>query len=282
MSKLQPPTLLVGFGEQRFAASVVAKASRRAVWARTPRNAKILRAPFAREVFLRLNSRQRSILGICRKLGRNDFIHKRSVLRFHDGLAWLMQIAMFLALGLLVFPSHLLPIVGLGLLASLFLMLIARPVSVLVTLAFSDMRLNEKLMISWVGLRGAVPIVLATFPLLAGMPKAEMIFDLVFFIVLTSILLQGTSIPLFAKWLKLEGPVRDKVHPLELERIAGITTELVDVEVPNGSSVIGRQIVGAGFPKGALIVLIGRGSEFIVPNGGTVYRAGRSPAYAGQ
>jgi potassium/hydrogen antiporter len=207
-------------------------------------------------------------------MGKNDFIHKRSVMRFHDGLAWLMQIAMFLALGLLVFPSHLVPIVGLGLLASLFLMLIARPVSVLVTLAFSDMRLNEKLMISWVGLRGAVPIVLATFPLLAGMPRAEMIFDLVFFIVLTSILLQGTSIPLFAKWLKLEAPVRDKVHPLELERTAGLTTELVDVEVPHGSSVIGKQIVGAGLPKGALIVLIGRGSEFIVPNGGTVIELG--------
>lgn len=207
-------------------------------------------------------------------LGKNDFIHKRSVMRFHDGLAWLMQIAMFLALGLLVFPSHLLPIVGLGLLASLFLMLIARPVSILVTLAFSDMRLNEKLMISWVGLRGAVPIVLATFPLLAGLPRAEMIFDLVFFIVLTSILLQGTTIPLFAKWLRLEAPVRDKVHPLELERTPGITTELVDVEVQSGSSVIGRQIVGAGFPKGALIVLIGRGSEFIVPNGGTVIELG--------
>lgn len=207
-------------------------------------------------------------------MGKSDFIHKRSVMRFHDGLAWLMQIAMFLALGLLVFPSHLLPIVGLGLLASLFLMLVARPVSVLVTLAFSGMRLNEKLMISWVGLRGAVPIVLATFPLLAGMPKAEMIFDLVFFIVLTSILLQGTSIPLFARWLNLEAPVRERVHPLELERTAGIKSELVDVEVSNNSSVIGKQIVGAGFPKGALIVLIGRGNEFIVPNGGTVIELG--------
>jgi cell volume regulation protein A len=207
-------------------------------------------------------------------MGKTDFIHKRSVMRFHDGLAWLMQIAMFLALGLLVFPSHLLPIVGLGLLSSLFLMLIARPVSVLVTLAFSDMRLNEKLMISWVGLRGAVPIVLATFPLLAGMPRAEMIFDLVFFIVLTSILLQGTSIPLFAKWFRLEAPVRDRIHPLELERASGINTELVDVEVPNDSTVIGKQIVVAGFPKGALIVLIGRGNEFIVPNGGTVLESG--------
>jgi cell volume regulation protein A len=207
-------------------------------------------------------------------MGKNDFIHKRSVMRFHDGLAWLMQIAMFLALGLLVFPSHLLPIVGLGLLSSLFLMLVARPVSVLVTLAFSGLGLNEKLMISWVGLRGAVPIVLATFPLLAGIPRAEMIFDLVFFIVLTSILLQGKSIPLFARWLKLEAPVRDKVNPLELDSIAGITSQLVDVEVPRGSSIIGKQIVGAGFPKGALIVLIGRDDEFIVPNGGTVIEMG--------
>ena len=207
-------------------------------------------------------------------MGKSDFIHKRSVMRFHDGLAWLMQIAMFLALGLLVFPSHLLPIVGLGLLASLFLMLIARPISVLATLAFSGMKFNEKLMISWVGLRGAVPIVLATFPLLAGMPKAEIIFDLVFFIVLTSILLQGTSIPLFARLLKLEAPVRDKIQPLELERSPGLTSELVDVEVPRGSRVIGKQIVAAGFPKGALIVLIGRGDEFIVPNGGTAIELG--------
>ena len=207
-------------------------------------------------------------------MGKEDFIRKRSVTRFHDGLAWLMQIAMFLALGLLVFPSRLLPIVGLGLMASLFLMLVARPVSVLVTLALSGMRFNEKLMISWVGLRGAVPIVLATFPLLAGMPKSEMIFDLVFFIVLTSILLQGTSIPLFARWLKLEAPAHDEVHPLELERTAGIDSHLVDVEVPQGSSVIGKQIVAAAFPKGALVVLIGRGNAFIVPNGGTVIELG--------
>ncbi len=203
-------------------------------------------------------------------MGKHDFIHKRSISRFHDGLSWLMQIAMFLVLGLLVFPSHLLPIVGLGLLASLFLIVVARPVSVLATLAFSGMTFNEKLMVSWVGLRGAVPIVLATFPLLAGVPKAEMIFNLVFFIVLTSILLQGTSIPLVARWLKLETRVRDRVHPLELERTAGIDSQLVDVEVPQGSSVIGKQIVASGFPKGALIVLIERGDGFFVPNGGTV------------
>ena len=207
-------------------------------------------------------------------MGKNDFIHKRSVMRFHDGLAWLMQIAMFLVLGLLVFPSHLLPIAGLSLLASLFLMLVARPASVLLTLAFSGMKLNEKMMISWVGLRGAVPIVLATFPLLAGMPKSEVIFDLVFFIVLTSILLQGTSIPLVARLLKVETPVRDKIHPLELARTQGIDSQLVDVEVPAESPIVGKQIVAAAFPRGALIILIGRGDKFIVPNGGTVIEPG--------
>jgi cell volume regulation protein A len=129
-------------------------------------------------------------------------------------------------------------------------------------------------MVSWVGLRGAVPIVLATFPLLAGLPKSEIIFDLVFFIVLTSILLQGTSLPLFARWLKVESPVQQKVNPLELDQLEGLDSELVDVDVPAGSKVIGKQIVQSGFPKGALIVLIGRGKEFIVPNGGTVIEGG--------
>lgn len=208
-------------------------------------------------------------------MGKTNFIHKRSVTRFHDGLAWLMQIAMFLALGLLVFPSRLLPIVGLGLLVSLFLMVVARPISVFISLAFSKMKLNEKTIISWVGLRGAVPIVLATFPLLAGLPKADMVFNLVFFIVLTSILLQGTSLPIVARWLKLDAPVKDRPsYPLELEPAAGITSALVDIEVPAYSSVVGKQIVEARFPKGALIVLIGRGNEFIVPKGGTVIESG--------
>jgi cell volume regulation protein A len=204
-------------------------------------------------------------------MGKRDFIHKRSVMRFHDGLAWLMQIAMFLALGLLVFPSHLLPIIGIGLISAAFLIVVARPASVFVTLAFSKIGLREKTMISWVGLRGAVPIVLATFPLLAGLPKAEMIFDLVFFIVLMSILLQGTSIAVVARLLKLDAPASDKpAYPIELEPAAGITSALVDIEVPASSAIAGKQIVDARFPKAALIVLIARGKEFIVPKGGTI------------
>ena len=120
---------------------------------------------------------------------------------FQAGLATLAEIIMFLTLGLLVFPSHLLPIAGVGLLLTLFLTVVARPVSVFIGLALSSLSVREKAFVSWVGLRGAVPIVLATFPLLEGVGRAEQIFDVVFFVVLASVLLQGTTINLAARWL---------------------------------------------------------------------------------
>lgn len=126
--------------------------------------------------------------------------------RFHDGLAWLMQIAMFLILGLLVFPSRLPAVFVNGLLITGVAVFIARPVSVLLALLPVKMSLREKLFVSWVGLRGAVPIVLATFPLLAGIPRASILFDLVFFVVLASVLLQGVSVPFVAKWLRVISP----------------------------------------------------------------------------
>jgi cell volume regulation protein A len=135
---------------------------------------------------------------------KGDFTHRESLLRFHDGLAWLMQITMFLILGLQVFPSRLPPIIGVGLLISAFLILVARPAGVFASLLFTNAPLEEKTFISWVGLRGAVPIILATFPLVSGIPQADFLFHLVFFIVLTSVLLQGPLIPAVAKFLKLE------------------------------------------------------------------------------
>jgi len=139
--------------------------------------------------------------------GNHDFIHRRSLLRFHDGIAWLMQIAMFLTLGLLVFPSRLVPIGGASLLIALWLVFIARPASVFVSLfPIRALSVREKTLVSWVGLRGAVPIVLATYPLLARIPQADLIFNVVFFIVLTSVLLQGTTIPLMARWLGVDEP----------------------------------------------------------------------------
>lgn len=134
-------------------------------------------------------------------LGNSSVQRVDRLSRFHDSLAWLMQIAMFLILGLLVFPSHLPTVLGSGLLITVVVVFLARPVSVLIALLPVHMSLREKLFVSWVGLRGAVPIVLATFPLLAGVSKASLLFDLVFFVVLASVLLQGTTVTLVAKWL---------------------------------------------------------------------------------
>jgi cell volume regulation protein A len=135
---------------------------------------------------------------------RQPLAHKRSLLQFHDGLAWLMQITMFLILGLQVFPARLLPIAGSGLLVAVYLILVARPLSVYAALAFSRLSFREQTLVAWVGLRGAVPIVLATFPILAGIRQADTIFHLVFFIALTSVLLQGPPIPWITRMLGLD------------------------------------------------------------------------------
>jgi cell volume regulation protein A len=208
-------------------------------------------------------------------IGNGDFIHKRSLVRFHDGLAWLMQLAMFVTLGLLVFPSQLLPVAGGSLLITAVLMFVARPVGVFLSLAFSRMGLRHKVLISWVGLRGAVPIVLSIFPFVAGVPHAEIYFNVVFFVVLASVLLQGTSIPRVARWLGLEAPLaKRRAYPLEYVSRGGAKNDLVEVPVPDGSPFAGRQILELKLPKSALIVLISRGDDFLVPRGGTVVQSG--------
>ena len=207
--------------------------------------------------------------------GNSEFVHKKSLLRFFDGLAWLSQIAMFVTLGLLVFPSQIIPIMGLGLLVSGFLMLVARPLSVFISLSFSKFQWREKAFISWVGLRGAVPIVLATFPLLAGLPDARLIFNLVFFIVLTSALLQGWSVPIAARVFKVDAPPELKRrYPLEFSPVQGVDTELVDLIVPYNSPAAGKPIVELGMPPDSLIVLVSRDDSFLVPSGGTVLQEG--------
>lgn len=201
-------------------------------------------------------------------LGSTDFLKKKSISNFHDGLAWLMQITMFLALGLLVFPSRLVPIIGVGLLISFFLIFVARPVGVFLTLAVFRVPVRAKLLVSWVGLRGAVPIVLATFPFVAGMTEADLIFNIVFFIVLTSALVQGSTIPLVARLLKVAEPFAPETVQDIAEQLRG---ELTPVEILPGSDAIGKKVVEAGLPKGTLIVFIWRDGKFIVPDGRTVF-----------
>ncbi|MDQ5853219.1 MAG: potassium/proton antiporter [Chloroflexota bacterium] len=208
-------------------------------------------------------------------MGNHDFVHKRSLLRFHDGLAWLMQISMFLSLGLLVFPSRLVPVMGGGVLVALFLVFVARPVSVLVSLGRARFSIAEKLMVAWVGLRGAVPIILTTFPLLAGVPQAETMFNVVFFIVLTSVLVQGTSLPLVARWLHVEAPTPPRPpRPHVFMPTVSALSQMAEVVIPPDSPLINRAVVDLALPPGALLILIHRGDETIVPNGGTVLAAG--------
>lgn len=208
-------------------------------------------------------------------VGNSSFIQKKGLIRFFDGLAWLGQIAMFITLGLLVFPSHLVEVLLTGLIISAFLMFIARPASVFISLAFSNYNWREKALVSWVGLRGAVPIILATFPMLAGVMHAEIIFNIVFFIVLTSALLQGWSLASVAKFFKLDLPLKiKKRYPIEFNPVEGTDTELIDFIVPFNSLIAGKSLVELDFPNDSRVVLIWRNETSIVPSGGTILEEG--------
>lgn len=208
-------------------------------------------------------------------LGSSNFIHKKSIIRFYDGQAWLMQIIMFLTLGLLVFPSKIWPVMGTGLLISAALIFLARPIAVFISLSFFRIRTRDKLFISWVGLRGAVPIVFATYPLLARVEKADMIFNLVFFISVTSVMLQGTLLHLVADWLRVTVPKKaKKMTALDLELYDTIQSEFVEVILAGNSTAVGKAIVKLKLPKPTLIVLIVRDGKYIQPNGSTVLEEG--------
>jgi cell volume regulation protein A len=206
-------------------------------------------------------------------MGNQDFIHKNSLVRFHDGLAWLMQIAMFLTLGLLVFPSELVAVAGVSLAIAAFLALVARPAAVFISLALSRRTRREKALISWVGLRGAAPIILATFPLVAGLPEASLIFNVVFFVVLTSVLIQGTTIPIVARWLRLNAPEPERVAPSLREHIG---EHLLEIQIPDGAASAGKRIIDLHLPRELLLVLIERDGDHILPTGSTELMAGDS------
>ncbi len=207
-------------------------------------------------------------------LGNQDLIHKNTILQMYDGLAWLMQIVLFLTLGLLVFPSHIGPIIGIGIVISLFLIVVARPLSVLISLMFFKMKFRRRIYISWVGLRGAVPIVFATYPLLAGIDKADMIFNIVFFISVTSVLIQGTTLTIVAKWLKVGSP--EEVQPytdIEQWQPDIPKSAIKEIVILADFYAVNKKIVDLKFPKNALITMIIRNNEYLTPTGFTVIEA---------
>lgn len=210
-------------------------------------------------------------------LGNSELLHRNSILRFHDAMAWLAQIGMFLVLGLLVFPSQLPDVALDALLVVAVLLFVARPLATLVTLSPFRVPLRHQAVVAWVGLRGATPIILATFPLVEGLPQAELLFDVVFFVVLSSVLIQGTTVGWVARLAGVSVPVHDRAPaPLEAGQPLPDGTSLRELEVPPGSVADGRALVELRLPERALLVLVDRDGAYIVPTGATRLAAGDS------
>jgi cell volume regulation protein A len=208
-------------------------------------------------------------------LGAGRLPNRTSLLRVHDALAWLSQVAMFLMLGLLVFPSRLLNVAPVGLLLALGLAFLARPIATTLCLLPFRYRVAELVHVGWVGLRGAVPIILATYPVLAGARGAERMFDIVYFIEVVNALVPGATVPWITRRLGLEReqpPPPQAVLRVESDFVleSGILSFYVDEALP----VAGIALVELEFPESVAVTMIVRGRELIAPKGDTILRPG--------
>lgn len=208
-------------------------------------------------------------------IGNSRLVFQRGILLFHDAGAWLAQIVMFVVLGLLSFPSRLWAISVEGLMVALVLTFVARPVAVLLTLFPFKFNWREIGFLSWVGLKGAVPITLATFPLIYKVPGASLLFDVVFFVVLLSALVQGWTLPWIARILGLELPA-EPTPPvtLVLSSLRHVEADIVDFTIATDSHAAGRRIRELALPDGTVIAIVARGDRLIPPRGETKIEAG--------
>lgn len=205
-------------------------------------------------------------------IGNSKFVHKRSSLNFFDGLAWLFQLVMFLTLGLLVNPHELVPIIVPGLIISVLMILFTRPLTVfLCLLPFRKMAGRDKIYVSWVGLRGAVPIIFAIIPLAEGVPHARLIFNIVFLCTLVSLVVQGTSLPMIARWLNLaEKPLHiNKLKYFDVDFSNEISSTTTEIIITNELIKRGNRLKDLGLPENTLAVMVKRSGKFFVPTGKT-------------
>ncbi|GIP54244.1 potassium/proton antiporter [Paenibacillus vini] len=208
-------------------------------------------------------------------LGNSDLTYKQSILQFNKGFGWIMQITMFTLLGLLVFPAELPGIMLPGLVLSMVLMLVARPIGVYVSLLFAKYSLKEKALISWAGLRGAVPIVLATYPLMSGLPNGPLFFNVVFFVILTSAIIQGSTISPFAGKLGLAGESDSQPHSLlELVALGKTKSEINHLHIHAGMKIIGKELQELDLPEEVLVTAVIRGEQIVTPRGNTIIEEG--------
>jgi cell volume regulation protein A len=208
-------------------------------------------------------------------LGNSPIPYRSGLLRVHDAIAWFSQVAMFVMLGLLSFPSRLMDVAAVGLALGLFLAFIARPLVVILCLLPFGFERREMLYVGWAGLRGAVPIVLASFPVLAGAPDAERIFDVVFFVVVASALVPGGTLGWMTRRLGLvsKEPPRPQAI-LELQSSAPLAGEVLSFYIEPAAAVAGARIADLPFPEGSAATLVVRGGELIAPKGGTTLLPG--------
>ena len=202
-------------------------------------------------------------------MGGEKYVSKQILGVFHDGLAWLMQVAMFLSMGLLVSPSEILPVMVPGFLFSLGLVFAARPISVLVSLiGFRKYSFREMWFLSWGGLRGAVPIILTTYLLAQSIPNARTMFNMVFFIVTITMLVQGTTMGVMSRWMKVQESLQEKRKlPFKSRHHH---SEFIEFFIGSSSPVKGKTIFQLHLPKDVLVVLIHRHGKEFIPRGNTV------------
>lgn len=207
-------------------------------------------------------------------IGNKPMNNRREIFGFMDGMTWLMQIGMFLTLGLLVNPKEMLHVAPVALLIGLFLIFIARPLTVFLCLApFRKITFRAKLFTSWVGLKGAVPIIFATYPIVAGIPGSSQIFNIVFFITLLSLVCQGISVPKVARMLRLNLPEERKPETFGIE-IPEEAGKLQDYTLTAGDLEGGSTLKEINLPEGARVVIIRREEQFIVPDGSVALKEG--------
>ena len=201
-------------------------------------------------------------------VGNNKIMHRKDIYTFMDGLTWLFQIIMFLCLGLLVNPHEMLEVAAVALLIGVFMIVIGRPLSVfLCLLPFRKITMKSRLFVSWVGLRGAVPIIFATYPVVAGVEGSNIIFNVVFFITIVSLVVQGTTVSFVARLLHLSKPLEKTGNDFGVELPEEIDTDLKDMTITQEMLEEADTLKDMNLPKGTLVMIVKRGDEFLIPNG---------------
>ena len=201
-------------------------------------------------------------------VGNHKITFRKEIATFMDGLTWLFQIIMFLMLGLLVNPHEMIEVAVVALLIGVFMIVIGRPLSVfLCLLPFRKITLKSRLFVSWVGLRGAVPIIFATYPVVANVEGSNMIFNIVFFITIVSLIVQGTSVSFVARLLHLSTPLEKTGNDFGVELPEEIDTDLSDMTITMEMLNEADTLKDMNLPKGTLVMIVKRGNEFLIPNG---------------